>query len=153
MNRIHRCITPLKIEKEKPRVIFSFREMNRDRISLQNMGEMHFSRKRKNYPKRRWRLKCMQAVCSLHIPNLCHQSCIEIVRTFIVQSLRYNKSQSKLTFTVQSLDAVITRIPSWVKMASFTYDVCPRNSFNNLPDFSPCILWHNHRQNVIYKRK
>lgn len=52
--------------------------------------------------------------------------------------LQYMKRH--LTLTVQSLDAVMTRDPSFVKMASFTYDVWPRNSFNNLPFFIPCIL-------------
>jgi hypothetical protein len=43
------------------------------------------------------------------------------------------------TFTVPSLEAVITRPPSLVNMASLTYDECPRNSFKVFPDFSPCI--------------
>lgn len=44
------------------------------------------------------------------------------------------------TFTEPSLEAVITRPPSLVKIASLTYEVWPRNSFNIFPDFNPCNL-------------
>lgn len=53
---------------------------------------------------------------------------------------RLNKCPMNITFTVQSLEAVTTRFPSFVKTASFTYDVWPRNSFNIFPDLMPWIL-------------
>jgi hypothetical protein len=38
---------------------------------------------------------------------------------------------------VASLLALITWLPSAEKMASLTYDVCPRNSLSILPDLRP----------------
>ena len=94
---------------------------------------------RKKYPQR-W--------CGL---NVCIQSALFISQTYQEAKRKFviaarekecnlmNMSQLNvwLTLTVQSLEAVITRVPSLVKMASFTYDACPRNSFNNFPDFRP----------------
>lgn len=48
------------------------------------------------------------------------------------------------TFVVPSLLALMTRVPSKEKVASFTKEVWPRNSFSVLPDFSPCNLVEPH---------
>lgn len=44
------------------------------------------------------------------------------------------------TLTVPSLLALMMLWASIVKIASFTKDVCPRNSFSVFPDLRPCIL-------------
>lgn len=53
---------------------------------------------------------------------------------------------ARLTFTVPSEEALIMWCPSGVKVASFTKDECPRNSFRVFPDFSPKILDANRKR-------
>lgn len=59
-----------------------------------------------------------------------------------------HSTRSKRTFTLPSLLPVATMSQSWEYLASFTYEVWPRNSFSDLPDFRPWILDDNNSQHT-----
>ena len=54
-----------------------------------------------------------------------------------LNACKHSHDLASHTLTVESLLALMTWPPSAENTASFTYDVCPRNSLSILPDLRP----------------